>query len=290
MAAVFDRAEPQAVGVEVLARLDTCHCGSLGRLQVAEPALLGTMFDALSNRRVRGFLGNRSHAGGKDVEVDVGAHGQQCFVIENGDRFVATLPKSAAGRILFVRKSSDGFLERFHEPAQVAQSFADLGNKLVIGCVGSEQLRRDFQRLAVKSRWVDAIPASEDFFVRPFVDLRRPQIYQQMQMVVENRKATDFYGEDTDQEFEAIFDPLLSIQCSVTQQSCTTHRFRNHVVPRCDRYVDKLRTCYRDEGRLRKLDDASLADGGIVSSSVLCYTACPWKILSNQSERLRLYA
>ncbi len=122
---------------------------------------------------------------------------------------------------------------------------------LVIGCVGCEQLRRDFQRLTVESRWVDAIPAGEDFFVRPLVDLRGQQIHRQVQLVVEHGKATDSHGEDTDQEFEAVFDPLfsiqfpMSIQFTVTQQPCTTHRFRNHVVPRCDRNVDELSTCYR---------------------------------------------
>ena len=61
-------------------------------------------------------------------------------------------------------------------------------------------------------------PAADDFIIRPRSSDFGIKSQQQMQMVIHDRETTDGHGKDTREFLEPVFQPLLAIVVSFTEQ------------------------------------------------------------------------
>ncbi len=171
LATVFDRAEPQPVFLQAASGRHARHRRSISGRQILEATPGSAMFYSSPDRRVGGLFRQVADPGRQRIQIDVGTHCQEGLGVQNTDRFVAALPKSAAGAIGLVGQAGERFLERFHEPAQICQSLAGQGDQLIVRCPIANHFRSDFKRLAVEPGGMNRKPAAQDLFVRPAVDL-----------------------------------------------------------------------------------------------------------------------
>jgi len=65
------------------------------------------------------------------IQVDIGRHGEQRFLVEDGNRLETSFEKRPRTSILLIRKSSEWFLEALHEPTQIQ----DAVRVLLLFCV-----------------------------------------------------------------------------------------------------------------------------------------------------------
>ena len=98
--------------------------------------------------------------------------------------------------------------------------------------------------------------------------------HQHVKVVIHNRKPTHRDREDSSKLLEPIFDPLLTVKPTFTQQKCTTHTAGNAVIPACESWIVKLGTRDR-HGCLLLEDTPSLPNRQTQFKNAMHVFLCP---------------